>query len=91
MLLSTGTVRCEQERGLLIIPPLKWGERLLTDEENCQGYKIAAARVHVEYAIERMKKFEVLKYVKICQMEHIDQVLVTTSFICNCQRDLIKD
>ncbi len=62
--------------GILVMPPFRRGERQLSEKENQDGYKIAAVRVLVERAIERLKRFEILHHVKIRQMDQIDKVLM---------------
>ncbi len=74
---------------LLVMPPFKSGDRQLSEKENREGYEIASVRVHVERAIERMKRFEALNYIKISQMKNVDEMLVIVSFLCNLQPDLI--
>ena len=76
---------------LLVMPPFKRGDKQLTERENREGYEIASVRVHVERAIERMKRFEALTFIKKSQIEYVDRVLVIVAFLCNLQPDLIRE
>ncbi len=75
----------------LVMPPFRSGTRQLTSKENKDGYEIASVRVHVERAIQRLKRFQVLHHVKSHQVEHFDKILVAIAFLCNLQPDLIKE
>ncbi len=77
--------------GILVIPPFKIGNRQFSASQNEDGYKIASVRVHVERAIERIKRFEILNYVPIRMMPNIDKILVTCCFLSNLQPDLIRN
>ena len=77
--------------GILVIPPFKSGKLQFTEAQNRTGYEIAAVRVHVERAIERLKRFEMLNFVTIQNMRHIDQILVIVCFLNNLFPDLTKE
>ena len=82
--------QCINEAGaFLVMPPFKSGEKQFTEKQNHDGYEVASVRVHVERAIERMKRFEVLSFLTIKQLEHIDKMLVIIAFLCNLLPDLI--
>ncbi len=75
----------------LVMPPFRSGNRQMTAKQNKDGYEIASVRVHVERAIQRMKRFKCLHFVPILQMEVIDKILVIVAFLCNLLPDLIRE
>ena len=75
---------------LLIMPPFKRGDRQFSESENSEGYKCSAVRIHVELAIRRLKYFQILSFLKIDLIPHIDKILVVIAFLCNNMPDLIK-
>jgi hypothetical protein len=77
--------------GILVMPPFKKGQKnfQFSSVQNDNAYKIASVRIHVERAIQRMKRFQILDYVKADMIEHIDDILVIVSGICNLSTDLI--
>ena len=77
--------------GVLLMPPFKSGERQFSVMQNREGYEIASVRVHVERAIERMKRFKILDFLTVRQLNYIDRILVIISFLCNLQPDLIRE
>ena len=77
--------------GILVIPPFKSGKFQFTEAQNRTGYEIAAVRVHVERAIKRLKRFEMLNFVSIQNMRHIDAILVIVCFLNNLFPDLTKE
>ena len=76
--------------GLLVMPPFKHGERQFSAAQNQDGYKCAKVRVHVERAIGRLKNFEILNFVPIRMLPHIDKTLTIVCFLTNLLPDLIK-
>jgi len=76
--------------GVLVMPPFFRANRQFTPEQNDEGYKIAASRIHVERAIARMKYFQVFHFVHTPMLKHIDKILVLISFVTNLRNDLIK-
>ncbi len=77
--------------GILVIPPFKSGKLQFTDKQNRDGYEIASVRVHVARAIERLKRFEILNFVTIHMIPHLDKVVTTICFLSNLLPDLIKE
>lgn len=75
---------------LLVMPPFKRGDRQFSETENFEGYKCSAVRIHVERAIRRLKYFQILSFLKMDLIPHIDKVLVVIAFLCNNMPDLIK-
>ncbi len=80
----------QEKGGLLVMPPFKTGEKQFTNVQNQEGYNCASVRVHVERAISRLKVFEILNFVPIQMMQHIDKVLTIICFLHNLMPDLIK-
>lgn len=78
--------------GLLVMPPFRRGQKhfQFSASQNSDGYKIASVRVHVERAIERMKRFMILDYVRMEMRDHFDKILVIISAVCNVSNDLIR-
>lgn len=77
--------------GLLVMPPFKKGKMQLTAKELKDGYECAKVRIHVERCIERLKRFEILNFVPIHMIPHIDKVFLIVCFLHNCFPDLIRD
>ena len=48
-------------------------------------------RVHVERAIERLRQFGVLKFVRRDMQPHFNKLLVILSYTCNSFGPLIKE
>ena len=78
--------------GILVMPPFATTGRQFTEAENKAGYQCASVRIHVERAIERLKRFEILsgKPLKMTMMKHIDDILLVIAFLVNTYPDLIK-
>jgi hypothetical protein len=78
--------------GLLVMPPFKRGQKHLQfsnkDDQDC--YQVAKVRIHVERVIERMKRFQILDYVRADMRDHFDTVLVIVSSLCNLSNDIIR-
>ncbi len=94
VLADKGFPRIEQDvnavGGFLVMPPLKRKGRQFFSDENKKCYEIASVRVDVERAIQRMKVFEILHFVRHHLLEHIDKILIVIAAMCNCRNDLIK-
>ena len=74
------------------MPPFKEGQKhfQFSRAQNRDAYHIAKVRVHVERAIERMKRFQVLDYCRAEMRQYFDKNLIIISAICNLSRDLIN-
>ena len=85
--------RLNQNGGILVMPPFKAGQKnfQFTKKENEDCYKIAKVRVHIERAIERMKRFKCFDFVRAEMGEYFDASLRIVGAICNCSNDLIKE
>ncbi len=76
--------------GVLVMPPFKEKQRQFSTQDNKSAYDCASVRVHIERCIARMKVFSYLKFVRLCEFKHIDDVLYVISYLCNMGNDLIK-
>jgi len=74
----------------LVMPPFKRGNRQFSSFENSQGYQCSSVRIHVERAIRRLKYFQILSFLTIDLIPHIDKITVAIAFICNNMPELIK-
>ena len=73
------------------MPPFKKNQPgfQFTLKECKDAYKIASVRIHIERAIERMKRFKFLDFVRPEMREFFDPGLVVISGVCNISNDLI--
>jgi hypothetical protein len=83
--------RLTEAGGVLVMPPFKKGQKhfQFSARENRDAYHVASVRIHVERVIERIKRFQILDYVRSDMRDHFSDILIIISAICNCQRDLI--
>ncbi len=77
--------------GILVMPPFKKGNTQFSEAQNQAGYQCASVRVHVERAIERLKRFECLTFVSATCRKNVDKMLQIIAFVANCYTDLIND
>lgn len=84
--------RLNEAGGLLVMPPFKKGQQhfQFSNSQNRDAYQIARVRIHVERVIERMKRFQMLDYIRADMRDHFDDILVIVSAICNCATDIIR-
>jgi len=76
----------------LNIPPFLDGREKLTAAEVKEGQTIASIRIHVERAIQRVKKFKILSNVITLTLQgSINQIWTTCCFLCNFMSPLIKE
>ena len=61
-----------------------------TAAESERAYEIASVRIEVERAIERLKRFEILKFLHSDTVPLIDNIMTTLCVIANLQGDLTK-
>ena len=73
------------------MPPFKRNQPgfQFTTKEAEDGYKIARVRIHIERAIERMKRFKFVDFVQPQMRQFFDPGLVIISGVCNISNDLI--
>ena len=72
------------------MPPFKKGQKgfQFTERQAEDGYKIASVRIHIERAIERMKRFKFLDFVPPDMRDYFDSGLIIAA-VCNLSNDLI--
>ena len=75
---------------ILVMPPFKSKNRQFSQRENRQGYECTSVRIHVERAIERMKRFEILSFIPNHLIKNMDEILIVIGFLCNNYPDLIQ-
>ena len=78
--------------GDLVMPPFSIKARpQFSQVENKTGYEIAKVRIHVERAIERIKRFDILhRHLQSDLVPQIDKIVTILCFIANLNDDLIK-
>ncbi|XP_053402271.1 uncharacterized protein LOC128557834 [Mercenaria mercenaria] len=75
----------------LIIPPFLMGRKHLTPQEEALTKDIAKHRIHVEMAIERMKKFKLLqKTIQLYLEPLMSQIVFIVGCLVNFQEPLVK-
>ena len=77
----------------LITPPFKSsaaGAAQFTAAQSETAYEVASVRIEVERAIERIKRFEILKFIHSDMVPYIDEIMTTLCVIANLQGDLTK-
>ena len=74
------------------MPPFNVKSRpQFSSAQNRSGYDIAKVRIHVERAIERIKRFEILhQHLPGHLVPVIDKIITVLCFIANISPDLIK-
>ena len=81
-----------QERGAdLIIPPFLSGRQKLSPQEEILTKQIARVRIHVERAIERMKKFRIIG--RLCPLSLrplMSQIVFVVACLVNYQAPLVS-
>lgn len=76
--------KCEDARVTLYRPPFLGKRRQLTERAALQNQSIAAARVHVESAIQRMKVFKTLREpFDVEMLPYFDKVITIVAGIVN--------
>ena len=76
--------------GILVMPPFKTADRQFSGSQNKAGYECASVRIHVERNIARLKRFQILKFVPMHMVKHMDDIMYIICFITNCYPDLIN-
>ncbi|XP_064485969.1 uncharacterized protein LOC135398498 [Ornithodoros turicata] len=83
---------CENHLINVIRPPFLRQKKQLSKQEALQTKKIAAARVHLERAIQRMKIFKMLRYKVPWHMVPVaDDIVIITAALTNPSRPVIAD
>ena len=79
-----------ENHSFLVMPPLVREKRQFSAGQNEEGYQISSLRIHVERAIERIKRFRVLKFIERPMLRHLDMILIVLSYVVNNLDPLIK-
>ena len=75
----------------LNIPALLHGREQLTNEEVTENQTIASVRIHVERAIQRIKKFrQICNEIPLVLHGSINQIWTVSCLLCNFMPPLIK-
>ena len=79
-----------KRRATLNIPPFSKGKQLST-KACTQTRRIAAVRIHVERAIQRLKGFKILQGVLPISLASVaDQTVTVCAALCNLMKPLVK-
>lgn len=83
---------CEELGLVLIRPPFLRGKFRFSEQEAQHTNRIASARVYVERAIQRVKKFRILTgTIPTSMLGAVDKILVIISGLVNLQNSIIND
>ena len=82
-----------RQRGCkLYMPAFKTANRAqLTAAEVTETRRIARARIHVERAIQRIKTFQILKFVPLSLLHVCEQIFKTCAYLTNFQKPIISE
>ena len=70
----------------LNIPPFRWEERVFTPDAVMKAKKIAAVRIHVERAINRIKEFSLVgRVIPNSLWDNAEQIIHVCAYITNWQ------
>ena len=61
--------------GFLIMPPMRRQNKQFDPNQRLQQLKIAVQRIHVERAIERLRRFGILRFVRHGTYKHFNKVM----------------
>ena len=74
----------------LNMPPFLKGRKCLTPQEERSAKHIARIRIHVERAIERVRKFKILQHIlPLSQKRLVSQIVFVVSCLVNYQEPLV--
>ena len=75
----------------LAIPPFAKGKQQFSQKEVEHARRLSQLRIHVERAIERVKRFQILKNViPLTMTRHLDSILTICCAITNVLPKLVK-
>jgi hypothetical protein len=75
----------------LNIPPFLMGRERLTPQEEMQAKRIARVRIHVERAIERVRKFKILSHLLPLSLKRlVSQIVFVVGCLVNYQEPLVR-
>ena len=75
----------------LIIPSFLSGRDQLSEEETVTTQQIAAERIHVERAIQRLKGYQILDLVPVTLYDNINQIITVCACLSNMQNPIIAE
>ena len=75
----------------LIMPPFMRQGRQLEPKQRKENRDIAKERIHVERAIERLRRFEVMRFMSHHMYKHFNKLIVILSYTVNQFGPLIRD
>ena len=76
----------------LYIPAFKTASRAqLNGAEVTKTRRIARARIHIERAIQRIKTFQILKFMPLSLLHISEQIFKTCAYLTNFQKPIIKN
>ena len=78
-----------KRQSLLIMPPFAFNPQF-TRKEVLERYSIAAVRIHVERAIQRLKTFRTLEHIPHELFPYIDKVMRVVAVLANNKPALIE-
>ena len=77
--------------GFFVMPPIIRQNRQLNQKERKENLKTARKRVHVERGIERLRRFDIMKFLRHTQYKHFNKILIVLAFTVNNFGPLIRD
>ena len=72
-----------ESNSCLVMPPMCRQKRHFSKNQNEEGYRISSLRIHVERAIQRIKRFGVLKFIEWPMLRHLNMILIVLSYCVN--------
>ena len=75
----------------LIIPSFLSGRQQLSKEETVLTQQIAAERIHVERAIQRLKSYNVLNCIPVALYDSINEIITVCACLSNMQNPIISN
>ena len=80
-----------ESNSCLVMPPMCRQKRHFSKHQNEEGYRISSLRIHVERAIQRIKRFGVLKFIEWPMLRHLNMLLVVLAYCVNNLDPLIAE
>lgn len=75
----------------LIIPSFLHGRDQLSEEEIVLTQQIAAERIHVERAIQRLKTYRILHHIPVTSYDTVNQIVTVCAWLTNMQNPIISN
>lgn len=86
-------IKCclEKKNVTLVIPTFARPDEQFTEAENCETYKVASVRIHVERCIQRVKVFSILRdRLSARLLKNVDKILHTCCVLANMQAPIFR-